>query len=138
MRATSFVCLLFKIESVENDAVLSLNREDAAGIVILIVPVASVRFTAINILIALVVTVYTSMIIGPGVYASLLEMREMNRKAVLSRNDTVNKEIKKKVRKATKETSLDPNIAKDDIVLILTFVVDAKTFANVKAILTPV
>ena len=40
MRATSFVCLLFKIESIENDAVLSLNCEDAAGIVILIVPVA--------------------------------------------------------------------------------------------------
>ena len=75
------------------------------AILLFIVPVASVRFTAINILIALVVTVYTSMIIGPGVYASLLEMREMNRKAVLSRNDTVNKEIKKKVRKATKEAS---------------------------------
>lgn len=70
-----------------------------------IVPVASVRFTAINILIALVVTIYTSLIIGPGVYASLLEMREMNRKAILSRNDTVNKEIKKKVKRSTKTAS---------------------------------
>ena len=70
-----------------------------------IVPVASVRFTAINILIALVVTIYTSLIIGPGVYASLLEMREMNRKAILSRNDTVNKEIKKKVKRASKTAS---------------------------------
>ena len=40
VRATSFVCLLFKVESIENDAVLSLNCEDTAGIVILIVPVA--------------------------------------------------------------------------------------------------
>ena len=70
-----------------------------------IVPVAAVRFTAINILIALAVTIYTGLIIGPGVYASLLEMREMNRKAILSRNDTVNKQIKKKVKKATKATS---------------------------------
>ena len=70
-----------------------------------IVPVAAVRFTAINILIALVVTVYTGLIIGPGVYAALLEMREMNRKAILSRNDAVNKEIKKKIKKAEKSIS---------------------------------
>ncbi len=71
------------------------------AILLFIVPVSSVRLTAINIIIALVVTIYTSLIVGPGVYASLLEMREMNRKAILSRNETVNKELKKKVKRAT-------------------------------------
>ncbi len=75
------------------------------AVLLFIVPVVSVRFTAINILIALAVTAYTGLIIGPGVYASLLEMREMNRKAVLSRNDAVNKEIKKKIKKAEKSIS---------------------------------
>lgn len=72
------------------------------ALLMFIVPVSAVVFTAINILIALVVTAYTGLIVGPALYVALLEMREMNRKAILSRNETVNKEIKKKVRKANK------------------------------------
>ncbi len=66
-----------------------------------IVPVTSVRFTAINIIISLIVTSYTSLIVGPGVYSALLEVRDYRHMAVMSRNDEINKEIKKKVRKST-------------------------------------
>ncbi len=71
-----------------------------------IVPVNAVMFTAINIIIALVVTAYTALIIGPGSYAALLEIKEYRNMAILSRNEEINKEIKKKVKKNTtkKET----------------------------------
>lgn len=65
------------------------------------VPVNAVRFTSLNILIATLVTAYTSFIVGPGSYSYLLEVSEFNKKAVLSRNDTVNKAIKKKIKKNT-------------------------------------
>jgi preprotein translocase subunit SecF len=65
------------------------------------IPVSSVRLSAVNIIIALVVTAYTSLIIGPGSYAALLEIRDLSQKAVLSRNHTINKEIKKKIKKNT-------------------------------------
>ena len=68
---------------------------------LVLVPVNAVRLTALNILIATVVTAYTSLIVGPGSYAYLLEVSEFNKKAVLSRNDTVNKTIKKKIKKNT-------------------------------------
>ena len=63
-------------------------------------PVANVKLASINILIALVVTLYTSLLIGPASYSALLEIRDMNAKAVLSRNHEVNKEIKKKIEKS--------------------------------------
>lgn len=67
---------------------------------LMFVPTAIVRFTSLNIVIALVVTMYTSLFVGPGVYASLLELKDYAVKANLSRNDTVNKAIKKKIKKS--------------------------------------
>lgn len=65
------------------------------------IPVSAVRLAAVNILIAAIVTLYTTIIVGPGSYAALLEIRDMSQKAVLSRNHTVNKEIQKKIKKNT-------------------------------------
>ena len=66
---------------------------------LLFVPVMRVTFTALNIIISLVVTAYTGLLVGPGVYASLLEIKDYNQKARLSRNENVNKAIKKKIKK---------------------------------------
>lgn len=66
--------------------------------------VASVRFSALNILIGLAITLYTSLLIGPGAYANMLELREESKNAVLSRNDAVNKQIQKKVKKSQNKT----------------------------------
>lgn len=68
---------------------------------LMFVPTTVVRLTSLNIVIALFVTAYTSLLIGPGVYASLLEIKDYAVKASLSRNDTVNKAIKKKIKKNT-------------------------------------
>lgn len=72
-------------------------------IAILFVPALKIKLVALNLLIALIVTAYTSLLIGPSTYVATLEIREMNRKAILSRNDTVNKQIKKKIKKNTQE-----------------------------------
>lgn len=74
-------------------------------LMLLFVPVASVKLTAVNMLIALIVSVYTTLIIGPAVHANLLEVRDIRQKAVLSRNDEVNKEIQKKIKKSSAKTS---------------------------------
>lgn len=68
-------------------------------IAILFVPSLKIKLVALNLLLALIVTVYTTILIGPSTYVATLEIREMNQKAIMSRNDTVNKEIKKKVKK---------------------------------------
>lgn len=77
-----------------------------AAVVVLVfmlfIPALVVKFTALNILVALVVTTYTSLIVGPETYVALLEFIDVRRKAVLSRNDTVNKEIKKKIKRSQK------------------------------------
>ena len=67
---------------------------------LLFLPVSRIVIIAVNMLIAFVVTLYTSLLIGPSSYVALLDIREMNRKAILSRNDTVNKSIKKKIKKS--------------------------------------
>ena len=74
------------------------------ALLLFLVPVASVRFTAINIIISLLVTAYTSLIIGPATYAALLEIKNYSQKATMSRNDTVNKAIKKKIKKNAKKS----------------------------------
>lgn len=66
---------------------------------LLFIPVPRIILIALNMLIALIVTLYTSLLIGPSTYIALLEIRELNRKAILSRNAEVNKAIKKKVKK---------------------------------------
>ena len=71
---------------------------------LLFLPVSRIVIIAVNMLIAFVVTLYTSLLIGPSSYVALLDIREMNRKAILSRNDTVNKSIKKKIKKNNKKS----------------------------------
>lgn len=73
------------------------------SLLLLIIPSAMVRLSSLSVLIALIVTAYTSLIIGPASYTALLDIRDMNRKAILSRNDTVNKAIKKKIKKSNKK-----------------------------------
>lgn len=77
------------------------------SIILLFAPVASVKLSALSMIFALIVSAYSSLIIGPGTYASLLEVKDLSLKAKLSRNDTVNKEIKKKIRKNSKDSSLN-------------------------------
>ncbi len=73
------------------------------ALLLLFVPVSSVKLTALNILIALIVTAYTALIVGPAVHANLLEVRDIRQKAVLSRNSEVNKQIQNKIKKNTKK-----------------------------------
>lgn len=72
------------------------------SLMLFFVPVNNVLFSLLSIIAALAVSVYTTLLVGPGVYASFLDIRQANFNATLSRNDTVNKEIKKKVAKAKK------------------------------------
>lgn len=72
------------------------------SLALLFIPSNAVKFSALGMILALLVTVYTSIIIGPGAYGALLEIRDMNRKAILSRNDQINKAIKKKIKKNSK------------------------------------
>jgi hypothetical protein len=69
---------------------------------LLFVPLNNVIFSSLSILIALVVSVYTTLLIGPSVYGTFLDIKQARFDATLSRNDTVNKVIKKKVAKAKK------------------------------------
>lgn len=87
-------------------------------LMMLFVPATVVKFTALSILIALIVTAYTTLIIAPSSYVALLEFIDVRRKAVLSRNDTVNKVIKKKIKnsKKAKEESLKKEEEKVEIV----------------------
>lgn len=62
-------------------------------------PIPRIIFVAINIILALVISAYSLLLIGPSTYVALVEISEMRLKAVLSRNDTVNKAIKKKIKK---------------------------------------
>ena len=73
-----------------------------AFVFMMFVPLAAVKFMALAILLVLIVTAYTSLIVGPASYVALLDIRETRRKAVLSRNDTINKVIKKKIKNSQK------------------------------------
>ena len=72
------------------------------AILMFVVPVRPVVFAAINILISLIVSAYTLILIAPAIYVALSEAGDARRKAVLSRNDNVNKAIMKKKRKNSK------------------------------------
>ena len=67
-----------------------------------LVPVYNVVLSAISILASLVVTGYTALIIAPAVYAYFLDLSKASFEARLSRNDAVNKVIKKKISRAKK------------------------------------
>ena len=84
-----------------------------AAVFMLFVPLGAVKFMALAILLALVVTGYTALLIGPASYVALLDIRETRRNAVLSRNDTVNKVIKKKIKDSKKsktEETVEENV----------------------------
>jgi hypothetical protein len=66
------------------------------------VPLYNVIFSALSVLISVVVTLYTTLLVGPSVYGTFLDIKQARFDATLSRNDTVNKVIKKKVAKAKK------------------------------------
>ena len=72
------------------------------SILLFFVPVNNVIFSSLSLIVALAVSCYTTLLVGPGVYASFLDIRQANKDAVLSRNDTVNKAIKKKIAKSRK------------------------------------
>ena len=74
----------------------------AFSALLFLVPVTNVWFSAISILASLVVTMYTTLLIAPAVYAYFLDLSKASFEARLSRNDTVNKVIKKKVARAKK------------------------------------
>jgi len=81
----------------------------AFAVLMLFIPVLNVRLAALNIMFALIVTAYSSLLIGPSVYANLLEINDANLKAVMSRNDTINKEIKKKIKKSASKSKAKSN-----------------------------
>ncbi len=73
-----------------------------AVIILFILPSNAMKHAGLGALLSLLTTVYSTLLIGPGAYSALLEIREMNRKAILSRNDKVNKHIKTKIKKNEK------------------------------------
>lgn len=68
-----------------------------------IVPVLSIVYSSISIVIALVCSAYTALLVGPGVYSAFLEIQSAYEEARLSRNSEINKEIKKKIAKSKKK-----------------------------------
>ena len=73
-----------------------------ASALLLLVPVMSITWASFSLMIALACSAYTGTLVGPGVYASLLEIKNAYTEATLSRNDAVNKEIKKKIARSKK------------------------------------
>lgn len=72
------------------------------SLIMFFVPLNNVIFSAISIIISLIVSIYTAVLIGPSVYGTFLDIKQSRFNATLSRNDTVNKVIKKKVARAKK------------------------------------
>ena len=68
-------------------------------------PVFMVRLIALGILISLIICVYTTLLIAPAVYAYLFDLSKSVNEAKLSRNETKNKVIKKKVAQSKKATT---------------------------------
>lgn len=79
------------------------------------VPLSAVKFMALAILMAVVVTAYTSLLVGPECYVALLDIRETRLKAILSRNDTVNKAIKKKIKNSKKEAEVSAEATANNV-----------------------
>lgn len=86
-----------------------------AVVFMLFVPVTVVKFTALNIFVSLLVSAYTALLIGPASYVALLEVRDVRLKAVLSRNDTVNKVIKKKIKNSKKAQAEEEKAAAQEV-----------------------
>ena len=73
-----------------------------ASALLLLVPVMSITLSSFALMIAVACSGYTGLLVGPGVYTAFLEIKNAYTEATLSRNDTVNKEIKKKIAKSRK------------------------------------
>lgn len=105
--------------SCEKQAIKPFVIVAAAAIVaivfMLFVPVTVVKFTALNIFVSLLVSAYTALLIGPASYVALLEVRDVRLKAVLSRNDTVNKVIKKKIKNSKKAQAEEEKAAAQEV-----------------------
>ena len=86
------------------------------AVLLLLVPVMSVMYSSISIIIALAISAYTALLIGPGVYASFLEIQTANEDARLSRNDEVNKAIRKKIEKSKKQNEKTEKSEKKEVV----------------------
>ncbi|MBR3885486.1 MAG: hypothetical protein IKJ33_03370 [Clostridia bacterium] len=71
-------------------------------VMLFFVPLYNVIFSALSILISVVVTLYTTLLVGPSVYGTFLDIKQSRFNATLSRNDSVNKVIKKKIAKSKK------------------------------------
>jgi len=72
------------------------------SLMLLLSPSFMVRLASISVLIALVVCAYTAVLLVPGLYAYLTDLNKASISARLSRNDTKNKVIKKKIAKQNK------------------------------------
>lgn len=72
------------------------------ALILIFVPVNSVVFSSLSVLIALIVSAYSGLIIGPSVFGYFMDISQASFDATLSRNDTVNKVIKKKIEKSKK------------------------------------
>lgn len=72
------------------------------SLVMFFVPLNNVIFSSVSIIISLIVSIYTTLLIGPSVYGTFLDIKQTRFNATLSRNDSVNKVIKKKVARARK------------------------------------
>ena len=71
-------------------------------VMLFFVPLYNVIFSALSILISVIVTLYTTLLVGPSVYGTFLDIKQSRFNATLSRNDSVNKVIKKKIAKSKK------------------------------------
>lgn len=68
-------------------------------LLLMLSPSFMVRLSALSMLLALIVCAYTVILVAPGLYAYLTDLGKASEKARLSRNDTKNKVIKKKIAK---------------------------------------
>lgn len=72
------------------------------ALVLQLSPVFMVRLISLGILISLIICIYTTILVAPGLYAYLFDLGKTISESKLSRNETKNKVIKKKVAKNKK------------------------------------
>lgn len=74
-------------------------------LLLMLSPSFMVRLVAISIILALIVCAYTATLVVPGLYAYLLDLSKTSTANKLSRNDTKNKAIKKKIATSAKASA---------------------------------
>jgi len=73
------------------------------GLLLMLSPTFMVRLAALGVMLSMFICAYTALLVMPSVYAYLLELSAASKSARLSRNDTKNKAIKKKIAKKAKQ-----------------------------------